>query len=181
MTNTCDSELSGHWSSSLFSQGLGPMLTYCLLNKIPIKINFSFIKNAIKNVIRSKMWPIFFLASVYQFHPFTNDVPTHPFIYAHYSDVIMGATASQITSLPTVFSTVYSDADQRKHQSSVSLAFVRGIHRGPVKSPHKWPVMRKMFPFDDVIMITRSFCEEDNTKPHQSFLCDTQFQSCWSL
>ena len=45
-----------------------------------------------------------------------------------------------------------SDADQRKHQSSASLAFVRGIHRGPVNSPHKWPVTRKMFPFDDVIM-----------------------------
>ena len=40
----------------------------------------------------------------------------------------------------------------RKHQSSASLAFVRGIHRGPVNSPHKWPVTRKMFPFDDVIM-----------------------------
>ena len=47
----------------------------------------------------------------------------------------------------------YSDADQRKHQSSVSLAFVRGIQRGPVNPPHKWPVARKMFPFDDVIMI----------------------------
>ena len=41
---------------------------------------------------------------------------------------------------------------QRKHQSSASLAFVRGIHRVPVNSPHKWPVTRKMFPFDDVIM-----------------------------
>ena len=64
----------------------------------------------------------------------------------------MGAVASQITSLTIVYSTVYSDADQRKHQSSASLAFVRGIHRGPVTSPHKWPVTRKMFPFDDVIM-----------------------------
>ena len=60
--------------------------------------------------------------------------------------------ASEITSLTIVYSTVYSDADQRKHQSSASLAFVRGIHRGPVNSPHKWPVMPKMFPFDDVIM-----------------------------
>ena len=66
--------------------------------------------------------------------------------------VIMGAIASQITSLTIVYSTVYSGADQRKHQSSASLAFVRGIHRGPVNSPHKWPVTRKMFPFDDVIM-----------------------------
>ena len=70
----------------------------------------------------------------------------------HYGDVIMDAIASQITSLTIVYSTVYSDADQRKHQSSPSLAFVRGIHRGPVNSPHKWPVTRKMFPFDDVIM-----------------------------
>ena len=43
-------------------------------------------------------------------------------------------------------------AHQRKHQSSASLAFVRGSHRRPVNSPHKWPVTRKMFPFDDVIM-----------------------------
>ena len=71
---------------------------------------------------------------------------------AHYCDVIMGEIASQITSLTIVYSTVYADADQRKHQSSASLAFVRGIHRGSVNSPHKWPVTRKMFPFDDVIM-----------------------------
>ena len=64
----------------------------------------------------------------------------------------MGAMTSQITSLTIVFTTVYSDADQRKHQSSASLAFVRGIHRRPVNSPHKWPVTRKMFPFHDVIM-----------------------------
>ena len=60
--------------------------------------------------------------------------------------------AFQIYSLTIFYSTVYSDADQRKHQSSASLAFVRGIHRGPVNFPHKWPVTRKMFPFDDVIM-----------------------------
>ena len=73
-------------------------------------------------------------------------------VVVHYSDVIMDTVASQITSLSIVYSTVYSDADQRKHKSSASLAFVRGIHRGPVNSPHKWPVTRKMFPFDDVIM-----------------------------
>ena len=64
----------------------------------------------------------------------------------------MDTIASQITSLTIVYSTVYSDADQRKHQSSAPLAFSRGIHRGPVNSPHKWPVTLKMFPFDDVIM-----------------------------
>ena len=47
----------------------------------------------------------------------------------HYIDVIMTTMASQITSLTVVYSTVYSDADQRKHQSSASLAFVWGIHR----------------------------------------------------
>ena len=72
----------------------------------------------------------------------------------HYGDVIMGTIASQITSLTIVYLTVYSDADQRKYQSSASLAFVRGIHRGPVNSPRKWPVTRKMFPFDDVIMFS---------------------------
>ena len=71
----------------------------------------------------------------------------------HYNDVIMGAVASQFTSLTIVLSVVYLDTDERKHQSSAPLAFVRGIHRRPVKSPHKWPVTRKMFPFDDVIMI----------------------------
>ena len=52
-----------------------------------------------------------------------------------------------------VYWTVYSGADQRKHQSSASLAFVRGIHLWPVYSPHKGPVTPKMFPFDDVIMV----------------------------
>ena len=70
----------------------------------------------------------------------------------HYNDAIMGAIVSQITSLTIVYSTVYSGADQRKHQSSASLTFARGIHRGPVNSPLKGPVTRKMVPFDDVIM-----------------------------
>ena len=64
----------------------------------------------------------------------------------------MDMISSQITSLTIVYSTVYLGADQRKHQSSASLAFVRGIHRRPVNSLRKWPVTRKMFPFDDVIM-----------------------------
>ena len=51
-----------------------------------------------------------------------------------------------------VYSTVYSCSDQRKHQSSASLAFVRGIHRWPVNSPHKRPVTWEMIPFHDVIM-----------------------------
>ena len=74
----------------------------------------------------------------------------------HYSEVIMGAMASQITGLTMVYSAFYSGEDQRKHQSSASLAFVRGIHRSSVNSPYKWPVTRKIFPFDDVIMARES-------------------------
>ena len=88
------------------------------------------------------------------------DVITYPFtnfndatVEDHYTDVIMNSMPAQITSLTIVYSPVYSDADQRKHQSSASLAFVWGIHRGPVNSPHTGPVTRKMFPFDDVIML----------------------------
>ena len=75
--------------------------------------------------------------------------------YGHYNDVKLSAIVSQITSLSIIYSTVYSDTDQRKHQNSSSQAFVRGIHRGPVNSPYKWPVTRKMFPFDDVIIIQK--------------------------
>ena len=89
----------------------------------------------------------------------------------HYSDVIMGAMASQITSLTIVYSTVYSGADQRKHQSSVSFAFVWGIHRSPVNSPHKWSVIRKMLPFDDVIM----------WQIYIPFAASNLFTSCWAL
>ena len=70
-----------------------------------------------------------------------------------YNDFIMGAIAFQINSLTIIHSAVHSDADQRKHQSSASLAFVWGNHRAPVNSLHKWPVKREMFPFDDVIML----------------------------
>ena len=78
--------------------------------------------------------------------------PTSEVTPVHYCDVKMGVMASQITSHTIVYSTVYSGANQRKHRSSTSLAFVWGIHRWPVNSPHKGPVTRKMFPFDYVIM-----------------------------
>ena len=70
----------------------------------------------------------------------------------HYSDVIMNAMASQITGVWIMYSIVFSCVDQRKHQSSASLAIVRGIHRWPVNYPHKGPVTRKTIPFDDVTM-----------------------------
>ena len=74
------------------------------------------------------------------------------FLGIYCTDVIMSIMASQITSLAIVYSPICSDTDQRKHQSSASLAFVRGIHRRPVNSLHKRPVTRKMFQFDDVIL-----------------------------
>ena len=74
------------------------------------------------------------------------------YILTCYSNVIMNAMVLKIPSLTIVNSTVYSGANQRKHQSSASLAFVRGIHRSPMNSPHKGPVTRKMFLHEDVIM-----------------------------
>ena len=65
--------------------------------------------------------------------------------YWHYGDVVMGRVASQITSLTIVYSTVCSDA-----------------------SPHKWPVARKMFPFDDVIMVRG--CSSTATEGKSSYI-----------
>ena len=64
----------------------------------------------------------------------------------------MDEKAPQITILTIVYITVYSRTDKKNPQSSASLAFVWGIYRWPVNSPHKWPITRKMFPFYDVIM-----------------------------
>ena len=90
---------------------------------------------------------------------------------SHYRDVIMGKMASQITSLTIVYSAVYSGEGQRKHQSSASLAFVRGFPRGPMNFPHKWPVMRKMFPFDDVIMIRYARASNTEDLWNNSVVC----------
>ena len=103
--------------------------------------------------------------------------------YAHYNDVIMSAMASQITSLTIVYSIIYSGADQRKHesfmiwkhQSSLSLAFARGIHRWPLNSPNKGPVTRKMFPFDEVIM------HQGQSEHILELLCQRKFFSCTGL
>ena len=111
----------------------------------------------------SHMFMIFCVAS--------NQWPT-----LHYSDAIMGAMASLITILTIVYLTVYSGADQRKHQSSASLAFVRGIHRWLVYSPHKWPVMRKMLQFDDVIIISSTF---QNTRPQSMTVSSAAPYGTW--
>ena len=75
--------------------------------------------------------------------------------WTHYSYAIMSAMVSQITGVSIVCLTACSGADQRKHQSSASLAFVREIHRWPIDFPNKGPVTRKTFPFDGVIMYTK--------------------------
>ena len=67
----------------------------------------------------------------------------------HYCDVIMGEMASQITSLTIVYSTFYSGADQRKNQSSASLAGNSPVTgEFPAQMASNW----KIFPFDDVIV-----------------------------
>ena len=68
------------------------------------------------------------------------------------------SSASQLFTQP-----FFSDADQRKHQSSASLALCVGNSPWPVNSPHKGPVTRKMFPFDDVIMVNmcQNMCRFD--------------------
>ena len=78
------------------------------------------------------MWktnqPIINCNAIYTF-AYHEPRPTSDIVVAQCIDVIMTTMASQITSLIVVYSTVYSDADQRKHQSSASLTFVRGIPR----------------------------------------------------
>ena len=69
----------------------------------------------------------------------------------HYDDAIKGAMASQITSLTIVYLTFFRAQIKETSKFRVT-GLCAGIHRRPVNSPHKWPVTRKMFPFDDVIM-----------------------------
>ena len=60
--------------------------------------------------------------------------------FNNYSEIIMSTMASQIIGVSFALATVCAGGDQRKHQSSASLTFVRGIHRVLVNSPHKGPV-----------------------------------------
>ena len=118
-----------------------------------------------KQTLASSLGPPQYIHHMFLFHLWVNtQVRFLSYMILHYDDVIMTMLASQITSLTVVYSIVYSGVNQRKHQSSASLAFVREIHRGPVNFPHKWPVTRKMFPFDDVIMckkiLMKNWCYE---------------------
>ena len=105
------------------------------------------------------------------------------FVWCHCNDVTMGPMASPITCLTLVYSTVYSGADQRKQQSSASLAFTRRIHRWPVNSPHIGPVTRKMFPFDDVIIrlaiLIRLLDRGQSKRIHDDVIKRKHFSRCW--
>ena len=90
--------------------------------------------------------------AIYSIHELNSNSRFTFSLSADYIDVIMSVMASQFTGFSIAYAIVSSGADQRKHQSSASLAFVRGIPRLPVNSSHKGPVTRKVFPFDDVIM-----------------------------
>ena len=99
-------------------------------------------------------------------------------ILLHCIGVIISVMVSQITSVSIVYSTVCSGANQRKHQSSASLALVREIHWWPANSPHKRPVTRKIFPLNDVIIYLeeQALCYWDRVyskvcKHHPSVVC----------
>ena len=125
----------------------GPMLPSSLTNICGIRGRWVNLSETTKYV---KVWK---MADVLQ-TTFANEfsrMKTIAFWFKfHYCDVIMGTMASQVTSLTIV----YSGADQRKHQSSASQTFVRGIHRWLVNSPYKWAETRKKFPFEVFIMFT---------------------------
>ena len=102
----------------------------------------------------------FFLVSVPK-----NLVVCFKFGLTHYVDVIMTTVASPITSLAVVYATVYSGAHEQKPKTSELrvTGLCAGNSPGPVNSPHKWPVTRKMFPFDDVIMRKFTMYMVENT------------------
>ena len=113
-------------------------LTFIGIVKFAIQLEFSF-------------WtppPICCWSLAYSVHTESTPCLIRPWYQAlHYNDVINRAKVSQITGVSIICSTICLVGDQRKHQSSASLGFVRGIHGSPVDSPHKGPVTRKMFSF----------------------------------
>ena len=101
---------------------------------------YVYISSLLLNCPNSTFWSMFQIANSFNGTK-SSEVPNLNIelikLQSHYSDVIMGAMSSQITSLTVVYTTVYSDVDQRKHQRSAPLAFVWGIHRWPVNSSQK--------------------------------------------
>ena len=133
------------------------------------------VTNVLTILTMKKLRPLIFDNQLYVSGIFTNNDQLNQ----HRDDVIMSTVASQITSLTIVYSSVYSGADQRKRQSSASLAFVLGIHRRPVNSPHKWPITRKMFIIDYAIM-TLCFTGQHHAQ-HVYWWCDAGNDPGWRL
>ena len=86
----------------------------------------------------------------------------------HYCDVIMGVRWHLKSPASQLFTQPFVQAQIKKNQSSASLAFVRGIHQWPVNSPYKWPVTRKMFPSDDIIMRHTFWRPKDRFSPSKN-------------
>ena len=129
---------------------------------------------AIKEAVVSEhMWWRFDGMFAWNYHEYGMKMgPLHFNKIKHYNDVIMGAIASQISSLMIVYSTVYPDADQRKQQSFASLAFVRGIHRGPVNSRTNGQLRGKCFHLMTSSCITITAHTHTNTHTHPKEQCD---------
>ena len=97
-----------------------------------------------------------------------SSVPRITFDIKHYDDVTMTTMASQITSLTVVYSIVYLGVDQRKHQSSASLAFVRGIHRD------RWIPAQRASNAENVSIWWRH--HEDSAVPHRTCIVPAYLQ-----
>ena len=112
----------GKWCRSmnwllLYNSNLCVSISFC---KVQIYLHFlSLLNNEMAKMINM-------LPRIIQLTPTTGTIYIY-IIYIHYSDTIMGAMASQITSLTNVYTTVYSGSDQRKHQHQNSA------------SPGHWP------------------------------------------
>ena len=107
---------------------------YFTLECFEFSSNFEFDRNMLSG---TGAWFLFLLLHFFMIYVTSDAKVALNYIMSHYNDVIMSAMTFQITSASIVYSTVCSAADQSKHQSSASMAFVRGIHRRPVDSSHK--------------------------------------------
>ena len=108
----------------------------------------------------------------------------YPYMANHYSDVIMGAMVSLITSLTIVYSTVYQTQIKENIKAPRHWPLCGKFPGPPVNSPNKWPVTRKMFPFDNVIMncgLSYSFLINTKNGCQIMSWCGALINVCWSF